>query len=205
VNKLVSESTQTNSVVTNTKHADYWRGQVWGRRSKLITDPTLVLALAVGSILTVTAPLLPVSGLLIPDLATAALTYSSIAFGACITALVLAVSLSPIERIKKWSMEALTGSEFSHYSDLVFVLTWSAIAQLTVIAFGLGAFFLGTGIPIVPDSPRPSHWLLLWASCVIFVYAFLQLLTVVSTLSQIAYVTIDELQKAQDASGAAQN
>lgn len=194
----MGESAPVNSVFNGPKHGQYWRGQVWGRRSKLVKDRSLWLALVVGTILTASSRHLPVVDMHISDLSSAALTYASIAFGACITSLVLAVGLFPIERVKTWSTQGEAGSQFSHFSDLVFVFTWSATAQLAVIAFGLGGFFFGADITVVPDSPRLSHWLLLYASCVTLLYAFLQLFTVVSTLSQMAWVTITETQKAKE-------
>lgn len=170
----------------------YWRGQVKGRRRQLLKDGTLWLALALGTLCLLLSSHVPIQNLKIVDVATAALSYASIAFGACITSIVLVVSLAPVERVKEWSSKGATGSKYSHYSDLVFVLTWSAIAQLGVIGLGLGSFIFGGETVVVPEDPWLSHRALLWVCSVVAFYAFSQLFTVVSTLSQIAVVTIHE-------------
>lgn len=124
----------------------------------------------------------------------AGLSYASIALGACITAAVLVLSIPSAERVERWVQTSSPGSEFSHFSDLVFVFTWSAVAQLLVIGVSLGAYLFGGDVLMAPAHPRWTHIVALAVTLTITLYAFWQLMTVIATLSQVAYVTISETQ-----------
>jgi hypothetical protein len=166
----------------------YWRGQVWPRRRQLLTDRTLILAICGGALLTALAWHQPLGKAKISDLAGAELAFASISFGACVTGAVLALTLSPRDRISEWAGIVLPGKRFSIYSDLMFVFTWSAVSQLGVIvAAGLG-FFLGGDGSIGPSRPRWSHIALLSLNCTIIIYALAQLFTIIATISQLAVV-----------------
>ena len=174
------------------EHVHFWRGQVWGRRGRLLKDSSLWVALAFGGLVTWLVNTSPGGDLEIADVGGAGLSYAAIAFGACITGIVLVLSLPSEQRVHRWATTGMKDSPFSHYSDLVFVLTWSAISQLSVILLSLGGYLFGGHIEMAPDDPRTSHVVALFGCMFVAVYAFLQLFTVVSTLSQIAFVTIDE-------------
>lgn len=190
---VVQTADEPAQAYTRPDHVHYWRGQVWGRRRRLLSDLNLWVSLVFGGVLTWLVNVVPGGDLEIADVGGAGLGYASIAFGACITGIVLVLSLPSEDRVRRWATTAMKGSSFSHYSDLVFVLSWSAIAQLSVILISLGGYLFGGHVEMAPDAPRASHIFALYGCMLIATYAFLQLFTVVSTLSQIAVVTIDDI------------
>ena len=189
-------SSKLPSSLTRPEHIRFWRGQVWRRRRRLACDWTLFASLVSGIILTVLVFHSPGGQLEIREIGAAGLSYAAIAFGACVTGVVLTLSLSSPERVRRWATTTRSeGSEFSNYSDLVFVLTWSAVMQLGVIALSLGAYLFGAKIVMAPHNARLSHYLVLDVSLTIATYAFLQLFTVVSTLSLVSYVINDDANR----------
>src|SRR4051794_9718636 len=104
-------------------------GQVWPRRARITyLDFTFWIALASGPGLAILFSKLPGGDLAIRDLAGAGLSYASIAFGACVTGVVLVLTIPNPKHAERWATRTSGSSQFSHYSDLIFVLTWSAVA-----------------------------------------------------------------------------
>ena len=72
------------------RHRFYWRGQVYPRRMRLtVRDWSFWLAILTGPLLVILIGHLPGRRLSIHQLAGAGLSYASIAFGACVTGVVL--------------------------------------------------------------------------------------------------------------------
>lgn len=178
-----------------TDHAhNYWRGQVFPRARNLILDWGTAASL-VGGVITVWIISTGGSqGTPIQDVAGAVLDYAAIGFGACVTALVLAISLAPTERVQRWSTRYPHGHEFSTYSELIFVLSWSAAVQLFTVLIAFISKFVGGSIAVWPHDPLRSHVILLWLAASTVIYALWQVATVVATLSMIGAVTAQEAQ-----------
>lgn len=169
----------------------FWRGQVWPRRSSLVKHRHVLISLAVGSTVTFLAWRVPIGDLRISTLATAGLGYAALSFGACITGSVLVLSLPSREQIRLWARTRLEGRTHSNASDLLFVFTWAAAAQLGVVLTVCSAYLLGGDIAFAPSNPRLGHIVCVFISSCVAAYAFLCLSTVVSTISQVGTVTFN--------------
>ena len=157
-----------------------------------------VTALVIGVLSPILLSLTPVVRVKITDVASGGLAYASIAFGACITGAVLALSISPVKQVEKWVSSYGAGSEHSDYSHLIFVFTWSAMVQLAVVVCCGLAYVFGGDYSLYPADARFSHKLLLGISSAIGGYAVLQLAVVVSTISQVGHVIIVGLRNSLD-------
>lgn len=174
----------------------YWAGQVWPRRRRLGKDLGLWCALGGALAVTLIVGRLPARSTQIDDAASALMDYSAIGLGACITALVLAIGLAPEHRVQTWATTYVDGEEYSAYSELIFVMSWAASTQLLAAAVAWMAKLLGADLALMPEEPLATHMLGFYGATAAVIYAFWHLATVISTLSQIGAVTIQEAQKA---------
>ncbi len=168
---------------------NFWSCQVWQRRGKLFTWRRGILAAVVGL---AAAFLIPRTGneqALVSDLAATALTFASISFGACLTGAVLALTVPSKDQREYWSQSGLSDSPFSHFSDLMFVFTWSSMSQLAVVGAGLGLYISeAPPAPIAGQHVYLALRIFLGILGAVSVNAFLQLTAVVKTISQMAVV-----------------
>ncbi|WP_201732350.1 hypothetical protein [Acidithrix sp. C25] len=121
------------------------------------------------------------------NLAATALIFASISFGACLTGAVVALTVPSEKAREDWASRGLTNGSFSHFSDLMFVFTWSAICQLGVVGAAIGLYL--SEAPLSPATPEHVYLALpifLEILGIVGVIAFAQLIAVVSTISQIA-------------------
>ena len=173
---------------------NFWRGQVLPRFWVLSSHPYFVFSLLLIISTRVFFSRIPHSKIKVSDISTAGLAFAAISFGACITGLVLILSLSSIKSISKLSRLSVRSKgkvKFSAYSDLIFVFIWAAVSQLISILFSLEGLvfsgdrkFLGVGT---------TGWQATWQSFDLGVsaYAFFNLYTVLATISQVG-VIIDQ-------------
>lgn len=163
----------------------YFRGQVLPRAKTLLWSRppavTVLMGLAAGLVLpsTVTIPTK------ISDLATVGINYAALSFGASVTGAVLAISLPSEDRVRRWASNRYDDDNLSSYSDLVFALTWAALAQLAVLAVSITAIVIGGDEPLIPANAYLTHKIALGLALAIFAYGVLQLLTLISTISQL--------------------
>lgn len=167
----------------------YWRGQVWPRHGRILSDFHLIVAVIVSVIATLATWHLPIRDVPIATVAAAALAYAALSFGACVTGAVLALTVGTESQRRAWSAGGPPGSTFSHLSELVFVFTWAATAQFAVVVAAVLGFVLGGNLPMGPAHPLPTHVLLLACAYAVVVFALLELATVVFTLSQLGVVS----------------
>ncbi len=179
----------------DSRHTRFWRGQVAGRIGRLVRDRVLLLSVLLAAATTAAVRWLPLRELKISEVAAAGLSFGSLAFGACVTGAVLSISLAPAERVVAIATRGLPGQPFSHYSDLIFVFTWSAMAQLGVVMASLIALAIGGGGLVGPAQPYVTHTLLVFLALSVTIYAVAQLFTVVNTISQLGVVIIAEANR----------
>ena len=167
----------------------FWGCQVWRRRKRLITVQRAAVAVAVGGL---AAYVLPTAGnqtTLVSQLGFTALTFATISFGACLTGAVLALTVPSEDQRSALSGSSLPGTDFSHFSDLIFVFTWSAMSQLAVTGAAVGLYLVAAS---ARPSPRPHVDLgiriFLGVLGSVSVYAVGQLTAVIKTISQLANV-----------------
>lgn len=168
---------------------NFWYCQVWQRRRRLSSWPRAICAIMAGLAAALLVPRAGNEQALVPDLAVTALTFASISFGACLTGAVLALTVPSKDQRDHWSLASLPGSSFSHFSDLMFVFTWSAMSQLAVVGAAVGLY-------LFESPPAPAGKQHVYAALKVFlgilgvvsINAILQLTAVVKTISQIAVV-----------------
>ncbi|MDP1720232.1 MAG: hypothetical protein Q8L08_04440 [Candidatus Nanopelagicaceae bacterium] len=175
------------------KDTRYWRGQVLPRWRELVLDWYLILGFDAGLVAVLLSVNPSKENLKLSELVTAELAFAAISFGACITGSVLVITLAPTDQVKVWSSKGRTkDSYFSHYSNLIFTFTWAAIAQLAVICASIVLLTLGPDAQVLLPDPSVVHLAILALDFGIVTYAFLQLFTVISTISQIGVVFINQ-------------
>ncbi len=168
---------------------DFWSCQVWQRSRKLISWRGGIVAVGVGVVAALLIPRAANEQPLVSDLAATALTFASISFGACLTGAVLALTVPSKDQRDYWSRSGLPGSRFSHFSDLIFVFTWSAMSQLAVVGASVG-LYLAEASPTTVSTQHAGIALRVVLAILgaVGVNAVLQLTTVVKTISQLGVV-----------------
>ncbi len=126
----------------------------------------------------------------------ASLTYSSIAFGFCVTGITMCLAISDKQFVRKLVEKQVKGASHNTYSDLIFIFTWTAAAHILLIGFSLFTLFV-----FKPDERLFStnyHWAVTGLSggvVSLLLYSLMQFLTTVLTLSTVAETYIDHLRK----------
>lgn len=122
------------------------------------------------------------------DIATAVLTFATISFGACLTGAVLALTIPSDTQRHELSAQRAE-ARFTDFSDLVFTFTWSAMSQLPLVLLAFATYGIGGTVHATHDlgSHVPER-VVLGTMAFVGVNAFLQLTTVVKTISQLAQV-----------------
>lgn len=167
----------------------YFRGQVWPRRRRILfTKRVLIVALlALATGLACTH--IPVGNVSVSLLATAGLSFAALSFGACVTGAVLALTL-PSPEVRIWATTSSGGGRHSDYSDLIFIFTWSGLAQLVVVVASILGLLFGGDMKAAPPNGGALNSVWVALSALIFFYALAQLVTAITTISQMGTVLI---------------
>lgn len=169
-----------------------WRGQIFPRRRLILRSTQLCGALIMAVIFSLAVPYLPASALKVSEIAAAGLSFAAISLGGCFTTCVLALALPGDRRIKEWATTEGEVAGSSAYSDLIFALIWASLAQLVLIAGCVIAMAVGGENPVFADSAPCWQLLSVFLGLAVFMYAALELYTVIKTLMQIAVVIMRE-------------
>lgn len=172
-------------VAQATKRTRYFRGQVWPRRRELFFSWRFLLPFMLAGSLVVSLRLTTTLVVPIQDVASLGLNYSALAFGACVTGAVLAIGLPSEDRIRRWTATTDPVTGYSQYGKLVFATTWAAVSQLMVLLVSSLGLVIGNKTAILPVNALVTHSVLLALSLGVFLYAVLQLLILLSTVSQL--------------------
>ncbi len=129
------------------------------------------------------------------DLASALLTYASIAFGFCLTGSALALTIPDREFARKMAGTTAKSRPCDTYSNLIFVFSWASLAHLFLVLASIGSLF------IFKESDKLLPGLLYWKRSLfafsylsLTIYAFSQFVVTVITLSQVGDVYISGLK-----------
>lgn len=112
--------------------------------------------------------------------------------GGCFTACVLALALPGEKRIQKWARAKGEIKGSSDYSDLIFVLVWSSLAQFSLIITCVVALLAGGTNVVYPPTAPFYQYLSIGTATLIFNYAALELFTVIDTLMRVGIVIMFE-------------
>lgn len=168
----------------------YLQTEMWPRRAHLLfaIAPWLALAIALG-----------VSHLLVRQTSClnghaflgAVLTYSSIAFGFCVTAITMCLALNDKAFVEEMMRTKAKGRHHSTYSDLIFEFTWTAFCHILLVACCVvGLFSFNAQDPLFHPH---ALWFQTGASGFIvglFAYCIFQFLTTILTLSSVGAVYV---------------
>jgi hypothetical protein len=169
-----------------------WRGQIVPRLPALFLDKIVLISVVIGATFATLACYLPVGEMAISAVVANGIMFASIAMGSCISAIVLSLGLPGTERLHRWSNMKGNTADKSALSELIFSLTWAALAQIgLILVCGLATLF-GGDLSLAPDPMPLSHWAGLGLGLTVFIYALLELVVVVQTLVQIGVMIIVE-------------
>lgn len=174
------------------RDAKLWSGQVRPRIRSIIFDKQWFFVLAISAVFVWLTFDGSAARLAVKDVATAQISLAALSFGACVTSLVLSLTLNR-ERAEGWALSPSSASGFSALSQLVFVFCWSALSQLAVIVSAFLALVIGSKSYVYVPHESVGHRILVVLDIVVASYAFLQLLSVIRSLVQIGYVTIADI------------
>lgn len=172
---------------TQPSEVSYFRGQVAPRAWRILRAPQLVISLIIGVAIGIVSPYLPIGDSSASSLSTAGLTFASVSFAACVAGAVLALTI-PSTEFRSLTTRKNAKQKFSSYSTLIFTFTWSAFAQLGVVAASICGILFGADYLASPTDGPVINRVSLGVASALFSYAFLQLATVLTTISQIAAV-----------------
>jgi hypothetical protein len=143
------------------------------------------------------------------DVVTALLAYAAVAFGFSVAGLTIALTL-PDENFtrelataskappkSKWQrLKSRVESNSDAYSDLLFVFSWTAVANWCTVVVGFALLMVwGFDAAVIPVHPTTAHRAT--ASLLVFLasYAICLFLVTLFTLSQVGRVYITQLRR----------
>jgi len=190
----------------------YLRDEVLPRWQAVIFGSELWLAIVIGITCGIWGDDLALAHAKVGDITSAVLTYAAIAFGFCLSGLSLVLALPDREFATRLARSSPTGSRASHYSELIFVFSWTAIIHWLDVAGSIALFvFCGSEERVFPPCDyarskvnlldfvhREWFWidrrLVVFAATFLTVYAVFQFLITLITLAQVGRVYIDSLK-----------
>jgi len=189
----------------------YIRDEVLPRWREVVFGSELWLAVAIALACGLWGNRLALAHAKVGDITSAVLTYAAIAFGFCLSGLSLVLALPDREFATRLAKSRPPGSKASHYSELVFVFSWTAIIHWLDVAGAIALFILcGSDERIFPACDHasakelfglihreclwPDRRLIVFAATFVTVYAVFQFLITLITLAQVGRVYIDTLR-----------
>jgi hypothetical protein len=188
----------------------YLAEQVRPRWREIVTEPEWWLAVAVALVGALWGHRLALGDSKIGDVLTAVLAYAAVAFGFCLAGLTVALTLpdqrfavslakleaqTPLKGFARWRRTKGEAFTESAYGKLLFVFSWTAALHWVVIVL---AFVLlaarGYDAALIPDDA--SWWTRGITSmlALFLIYAGMQFLVTLITLSQVGNAYIDDLR-----------
>jgi hypothetical protein len=177
----------------------YAKDEVWPRRRRILLQPQIVGAVALGVLTSQFGAAWPFAELKMGDMTMMLLTYSAIALGFCITGMALVLTL-PNEGFVSLLMHHRLGRHSeSSYSDLLFVFSWTAVVHWSTVVLSIIAVCIRRPDRVVLMVSDGVGWRVL-AGCIVALscYALIQFLLTVITLSEIGRLYIREFPRRQN-------
>lgn len=169
-----------------------WRGQVRPRIPTVFRLKIVTICVLMGLGATFIVFFVPRGSVSVQGLSEAGMSIGAVTFSGCLTVLVLTVGLPSEERIKRWARSDVRNGESNHFSELVFSVAWACLTQIILILVCLFSLVVGGDNDIAPHDPRITHIVILCLSCSWFFYSVWELITVLTTVIQVANVMAAE-------------
>lgn len=181
--------------------------QVRPRLREIVTEPEALLALCIAVAAGLWANQVALGDSRIGDVLTIVLAYAAVAFGFCLAGMTLAMSLPDAQFVdtlakkneptsSQWRKRRLRGFEENAYSRLLFVFSWTAVLHWMAIVIAFAMLTAG-GFDgrFLPKDASPGQRVLVGFLAFFLVYAAMQFLVTLVTLSQVGNAYISELRK----------
>lgn len=168
------------------------RGQILPRWRQVVRTWETLIAAVPAILLASFSQFLPSAELPIDSIAYLGFTFAAISTGAGFSAIILSLCLPGADRLHRWSNQPGTLENKSALSDLVFVLVWSTLIQVSLVACCALATAFGGDLSFAPPGMSNVHRISIGAGMFVFFYAIVELVIVVQTLCQVGVVIIAE-------------
>lgn len=185
----------------SSRPTQYFAGQVRPRLRAIVFHRTTYLACFASVVLYVCARWTTFGDVPIEAIRTNLTAYAALSFGASISGCILILTLPSREFIRIASSHRIGGRRQSSYSDLLFVFTFSAVAQLWTIGVVVAMFALGGSEAVLADGARATHHLLFLLAAFVVVFSLVRLVVVVTTVSQLGVVIESAVREEGDGVG----
>jgi hypothetical protein len=174
----------------------YGKDEVFPRWKRIALQPQVGFAITVGYLTAKYGSAWPMSSLKMADATTMLLTYAAIAFGFCIAGMALVLTL-PGEAFVSLLMKHKLGRQNQNsYSDLLFVFSWTAIVHWSTVVLSIAAVCIRRTDRTVLNQWDGTGWKVLVGSLVaLAIYALIQFLMTVITLSEVGRLYIREFPR----------
>jgi hypothetical protein len=177
----------------------YAADEVWPRWRRILLQPQIVGAVALGVLTSKFGAAWPLAELKMGDMTMMLLTYAAIAFGFCIAGMALVLTL-PSEAFVSLLMHHKVGQHSTNsYSDLLFVFSWTAVVHWSTVVLSIVAVCIRRTDRIVLNEADGIGWKILTGFLVALAsYALVQFLLTVITLSEVGRLYIREFPRRQN-------
>ncbi len=112
----------------------FFRDEVAPRWSSILWKSELWIAALLGIAAGLFGDGIPLGHAKVGDVISSVLTYSSIAFGFCLSGLTIVLAMPDGEFVRRLATSRLPNQERDAYSDLLFVFSWTAVAHWIDVA-----------------------------------------------------------------------
>lgn len=171
------------------------RGQILPRLKYILKHPAFIVSVVSAGAIAIFVDKLPLAGIKIYNLAETGLTFSSISLGVCFTTAALTLGLPGHQRLSRWSNTDGELPDSSVFTDLLFVVVWSALCQLALILTCTLAIIFGGELHVFPASSGRLQRVMIFSSSLVFFYSLAELFLVLLTFSQLGNIIAIEERK----------
>jgi hypothetical protein len=175
----------------------YLRESLSPRLAQVIGGAQLGIAITIGVLAAFFGDRTGANNAKLTDLLIAVLTYASVAFGFCLAGLTVTLTLPSADFTKHLAnlRKAKQPPTRNAYSDLLFVFSWTAVAHWLVVTGALVMLATRNGdAHVLPAGASCGLRTLTGVFLGVLVYALIQFLITLVTLSQVSDVYIKRLQ-----------
>src|SRR5579884_687770 len=174
----------------------YAKDEAWPRWRKIVLTPETLISVGIVVLFWKFGAALFAEYPKISDITTGLIAYASIAMGFCVAGLTISLTLPEPRFTLQLSSEQ--NQKPSHYSDLLFVFSWTAIAHWCAVLILFAVILLADGSKtLLPAGHSGFRTAVVAVVSGICVYCFCQFLITLITLSQVGHVYIKFLRSKQ--------
>jgi hypothetical protein len=180
--------------------------QVRPRSREIVTEPEALFSICIGVAAGVWANRVALGDSRVGDVLTVVPAYAAVAFGFCLAGMTLAMTLPDaqfVDRLAKrneqpstsWRKRRPNGFEENAYARLLFVFSWTAVLHWMAIATAFVMLTVrGFDATFLPRSACLGVRVLVGVLAFFLIYAAMQFLVTLVTLSQVGNAYISELR-----------